>query len=107
MEKLTLSKPFKLENGNEIRELQLNFEDLSVADLRQVSKLEGMIAAQSSSVADMATPKKLSFNFHLASGFLAAIKGTDGLSVGDFTRLPMTDAMTLAQAASFFWLGVE
>lgn len=106
MEKITLTKPFRLENGEEIREFQLNFDDLSVADLRQVGKLEGMISSQTTSAADMATPKKLSFNFHLASGFLAAVKGTNGLSVGDFTRLPMTDAMALAQAASFFWLDV-
>lgn len=109
MEKITLSKPITVEIGKETKELrvlQLNFEDLSVADLRQIQKMENMISSQSTSASDMATPKKLSFDFQLASGFLAAVKGTEGLTIDDFTRLSMTDALALAQISSFFWLDV-
>lgn len=50
--------------------------------------------------------KALSFKFQLASGFLAAIKGTPELQISDFTRISMTDALVIAEEASFFWLGV-
>ena len=74
MDKVTLSKPISA-NGTEINVLQLNFDVLSVADLRQVKKLEAQISdKQTVDAKDMAMPKNLSFEFQLASGFLAAIK---------------------------------
>ncbi|MBO5753072.1 MAG: hypothetical protein J6S69_05175 [Proteobacteria bacterium] len=108
MEKLALLKPFKLKNDKEITELSLQFDELSVADLRQIRQLESQIT--DNKIVDtesMVKPKNLSFEFQLASGFLAAVKGTDGLQIGDFTRLPMTDAINLARTSSFFWLGVD
>jgi len=108
MKKITLAKPFKLQDNKEITEFQLIFEELSVADFRQVKKLEAQISDNMAVDAEnMAKPKNLSFEFQLASGFLAAVKGTDGLQISDFTRLPMTDAMAIAQEASFFWLDVD
>ena len=108
MEKLTLTKPFKLADNREITELSLQFEALSVADFRQIRQLESQISDNKLVDAEsMAKPKNLSFEFQLASGFLAAVKGTDGLRIDDFTRLPMNEAMNLARTASFFWLGVD
>lgn len=108
MEKITLSKPFKLKDDREISEFSLQFDELSVADFRQIRRLEFQIT--DSKIVDaesIAKPKNLSFEFQLASGFLAAIKGTDGLGIDDFTRLPMADAINLARTASFFWLDVD
>lgn len=108
MEKITLTKPFKLENGKEITELSLNFDELCTADFRQISKLESQISDNLSVDAkDMAKPRNLTFEFQLASGFVAALKSTDGLQISDFTRLPMKDAMQIADTASFFWLDVD
>ena len=108
METITLSKPFALQDGKEITELSLRFEEMSVADCRQIKKLEALITDNRNVDAqDMAKPKNLSFEFQLASGFLAAVKGTAGLQIGDFTRLPLRDAMTVAETASFFWMGVD
>lgn len=108
METLTLSKPFKLQNDKEITEFQLNFEELSVADLRQVKKMETLVSnAESVSLMEAVNDKELKFEFQLASGFLAAIKGTEGLQASDFLRLPMQDALMLAKKASFFWLHTD
>ena len=108
MEKITLTKPFILQDGKEIIELSLNFDELSTADFRQISKLEAQISDNMSIHAEnMSKPRKLSFEFQLASGFVAAVKGTDGLQIADFTKIPMRDAMNIAQTASFFWLGVD
>ena len=76
MEKLTLTKPFKLTDNREITELSLQFDELSVADFRQIKKLEAQISDNKIVDAEsMAKPKNLSFEFQLASGFLAAVKG--------------------------------
>lgn len=108
MEKITLSKPFKLKDNHEITELSLLLDDLSVSDFRQIRKLEAQISDnQIVDAESIAKPKNLSFEFQLASGFLAAVKGTEGLLIDDFTRLPMTDAMSIARTASFFWLNVD
>lgn len=107
MKTLSLSKPFQLRNGNEISEFHLDFDSLSVADFRQVSRLEGMISDNRTVELDEAFSKKVSFKFQLASGFVAATKGTPDLTVEDFTKLPMKESLDLAQAAYFFWLGVE
>lgn len=107
MQTFKLSKPFALANGEEISEFQLEFESMSTADFRQVSRLEAMVSDSGTVALDDALKgKALSFKFQLASGFLAATKGTPGLQVGDFSRLPMKDALELAQVAIFFWLGV-
>ena len=108
METITLSKPFKLQNEKEITEFQLNFEDLSTADFRQIRKLEALVSnAESVSLMEAVNDKELKFEFQLASGFLAAIKGTDGLQTSDFLRLPMLDALMLAKKAGFFWLHAD
>ena len=108
MEKLTLTKPFKITDNREVTELSLQLDELSVADFRQIKKLEAQISDnQIVDAESMAKPKNLSFEFQLASGFLAAVKGTEGLLMDDFTRLPMTDAGNIARAASFFWLNVD
>lgn len=108
MQTLELTKSITLGNGQKISALQLDFESLSVADFRQVKKLEALVSnAESVSLMDAVNDKELKFEFQLASGFLAAIKGTDGLQTSDFLRLPMQDALMLAKKASFFWLHAD
>lgn len=98
MEKYTLLNPV-----GEIKELSFDFDSLTTGDLRQISKLESMIRdTMSACVKDLSQPKKLSFEFHLATGFLAAVKGTSGLNIIDFTRISMRDALAIEEKGSFF-----
>ena len=107
MQTFTLSKPFKLANGEELSSFQLDFDTMSTSDFRQVSRLEAIVSDSSTiSLDDSLKGKALTFRFQLASGFLAATKGTPGLQIDDFNRLPMKDALELAQVSNFFWLGV-
>ena len=43
MEKLLLTKPFILQNGNELTEFSLDFDALATADFRQIRRLEAQI----------------------------------------------------------------
>ena len=108
MNALKLKKPFSIADGKEITELHLDFDALSVSDFRQAKKLEAIIVGSGSfDLNDAVKGKMFTFEFQLASGFIAALKGTEGLTIDDFTRLNMADALALAQQSSFFWLGVD
>ena len=78
MDKVTLSKPISA-NGTEINVLQLNFDVLSVADLRQVKKLEAQISDnQMVDAKDMAMPKNLSFEFRHVRSTLSSLERAMG-----------------------------
>lgn len=108
MKTLTLSKSFTLQNGKEITEVTLDFEALTTADFRQVRRLEALIIDNSpTSVEQITSGGTFSNSFRVASGFLAAVKGTPGLSIDDFLKLPMKDTTRMGLEAAFFWAGVD
>lgn len=106
MECVTLCKEFVCENGAKLSRFDLDFDALSTADLKMISKLEALSVDTLAGVQNSGkiSLKYLSFPFQIASAFVAAMKGTPGLTVSDYTRIPMRDAMNMAQAAYFFWL---
>ncbi len=104
MEKLLLTKPLTLQNGTEITELSLDFDALSTADFRQIRRLEAQITDGTRvNVNEFIGGLELSDSFRIATGFLAAVKGTPGLRVDDFTKLPLKDATRIGSAAAFFF----
>lgn len=108
MQTLTLSKSFTLQDGKEITEVTLDFEALTTADFRQVRRLEAQIIDNtSSSVEHFTSGSSLSSSFRVASGFLAAVKGTPGLMIDDFLKFPMKDTSKMGTLAAFFWADVD
>lgn len=108
MEKLTLTKPFILQDGKEITELLIDFDALATADFRQIRKLEAQITDSTSiNVSEFVAGLDLSDSFRVATGFLAAVKGTPGLRIDDFMKLPLKDAARLGTKAAFFFADVD
>lgn len=108
MEKLILAKPFILQDGKEITELLLDFDALATTDFRQIRKLEAQIIDGTSiNVNEFVTGLDLSDSFRVATGFLAAVKGTPGLRIDDFMKLPLKDATRLGTKAAFFFADVD
>lgn len=108
MEKIILTKPFKLENGTDISELTLDFDSLSTSDFRQIRRLEAQIADGTRvNVNEFIGGLTLSDSFRISTGFLAAVKGTPGLKIEDFLKLPIKDATKLGSAAAFFFADVD
>lgn len=104
MEILQLSKPFAIE-GKEVTELKLDFDALSTSDFRAAQRLKAMISdSQSFDASKMMAALRLDSEFQIAVGYVAACKGTQGLTTSDFLRLPMVDALKLGEMAfdSFF-----
>lgn len=96
----TLSKPITLMNGNEISEINLNWDSLSMADLKTANKISKMIDESSAGTVDNATVSpRLDPNLRIAIAWVAAIKGTPGLMVNDVLKISMVDALCLSEEA--------
>lgn len=100
MSNFKLSKAITLTNGNEINELELNYDVLSMADLRTANKIAKMVAESNAGDCDNGTfSKRLDPNLQLGVAWCAAIKGTPGLMLNDVLKLAMVDALCLSEDA--------
>lgn len=94
-----LERPITLNNGNEVHELHLDYDALSMADLKTAQKISRMISEPSASVEAMSASPRLDPNARIGIAWVAAIKGTKGLQVNDVLSLSMKDAICLSECA--------
>lgn len=93
-----LSKPITLINGNEISEIVLDWDALTMADLKTSNKIAKMIADPSLGDVDTSTlSPRLNSDLRIAIAWCAAIKGTPGLMVNDVLKISMIDALCLSE----------
>lgn len=95
----TLEKELTTISGQTITELQLEFNSLSMADLKTAQKIARMVSEPSSSVEAMSASPRLDPNVRIGIAWVAAIKGTKGLQVNDVLALSMKDAICLSEVA--------
>ena len=96
----TLNKPLALTNGNEITELNLDWDSLSYADLKTANRIAKMIDESSAGSVDNGTVSpRLNPNLRIAIAWVAAIKGTQGIMVNDVLKISMVDALCLSEEA--------
>lgn len=95
-----LERPITLNNGNEVHDLHLDYEALSMADLKTANKIAKMIADPNVGNVDNASVSpRLDANLRIGIAWVAAIKGTKGLTVNDVLSLSMKDAICLSEDA--------
>lgn len=95
-----LSRPLMLLNGKEISELNLNYDVLSMADLKTANRIAKMITDSQAGDVDNATVSpRLDSNLRVGIAWVAAIKGTAGLGVNDALNLSLVDAVCLSEDA--------
>ena len=93
-----LNKAIKLLNGNEIDTLTLDYEALTLSDLRTANKITNMIGDSTVGTIDNGSlSPRLDPNLRTAIAFVAAIKGTPGLRVDDVLKVSMVDALCLGE----------
>ena len=93
-----LSKPITLINGNEISEIVLDWDALTMADLKTSNKIAKMITDPSLGDVDTSTlSPRLNSDLRIAIAWCAAIKGTPGLMVNDVLKISMIDALCLSE----------
>ena len=93
-----LNKAISLLNGNEIDTLTLDYEALTLSDLRTANKIVCMIGESALGTIDNGSlSPRLDPNLRTAIAFVAAIKGTPGLRVDDVLKVSMVDALCLSE----------
>lgn len=91
--------------NEKIDTLTLDFDSLSTADMKQAQSLRGLISdSKQVDATRMYAPLRIDSEFQIAVGWVAACKGTSGLSNIDFLKLGIVDALQLGEAASDFLL---
>lgn len=83
-------------SGQQITELHLDFEALSMADLKTAQRISGMVA-DGSNIDVMSTSPRLDSNLRIGIAWVAAIKGTKGLQVNDVLGIGLKDAVCLSE----------
>jgi hypothetical protein len=98
--RFNLSKPLRLSDGTEISELTLDWDSLSMADLKSAQRIANMVAENNNmSVEASVVSKRLDSNLQLGVSFVAALKGTKGLMLNDVLNLSLVDALCLSEEA--------
>lgn len=93
-----LSTPLTLVNGKEVAELNLDYDQLTLSDLRTANKIVSMIGESTAGNIDNGTlSPRLDPNLRTAIAFVAAIKGTPGLRIDDVLKVSMVDALCLGE----------
>ena len=93
-----LEKEFSTISGQQLTSLQLDFDALSMADLKTAQRIAKMVA-DGSSVDVMSTSPRLDSNLRIGISWVAAIKGTKGLQVNDVLSISLKDAVCLSEIA--------
>lgn len=103
METLELSKEINSISGNVIKTLSFDFDSLTPMDYKQAIKLEYKLKGEAATVIDVNSwSKSTSSEFRIATAWLAAIKGTQGLILDDIDKISFKDMLKLEQISIFF-----
>lgn len=101
---ITLKMPITLADGTAVEVLHCDFEALSTADMRAAQKVRSLIVdGKAIDATRMMSVLRLDAEYQIAVGFVAACKGTPGVTSLDFLKLGMLDAMLLGEAASDYF----
>lgn len=101
---MKLHRPLTLSDSTSINELTLDFSSLTTADFRAAQKLRALISDGTAvDASKMMSVLRLDSEFQIAVGWLAAQRGTPGLSQLDFLKLDMRDAVLLGEHASDYF----
>ena len=92
-----LEKPLTTISGQQITDLKLDFDALTMADLKTAQRIAKMVADGGIDI--MSTSPRLDSNLRTGVAWVAAIKGTSGLQVNDVLTISLKDAVCLSEVA--------
>ena len=103
---MKLHKPLTLSDNTVINELTLDFSSLTTADFRAAQKLRALISDGTAiDASKLMSVLRLDSEFQISVGWLAAQRGTPGLTQLDFLKLDMRDAVLLGEEAGDYFFG--
>jgi hypothetical protein len=87
-----LRKPIKLLSGDEVKELNLDWDSLSFSDLQNANKIKTFISKNG----DISYSPKLDFELRIGIAWVAAMRGDSRLMLNDVMKLGLADSLALA-----------
>lgn len=98
--KYTLSKSITISNGETVSELTMDFDALSLSDIRNARKVRAyLVDERPGEVPTSAVSPRLDENLRIGLAWVAACKAHAGLSIQDVLLLSAKDALGLSDAA--------
>lgn len=91
-----LEKELATISGQQITELHLDFDSLSMADLKTAQRISGMVA-DGTSIDVLNVSPRLDSSLRIGIAWAAAIKGTKGIQVNDVLSIGLKDAVCLSE----------
>lgn len=102
-----LSKPITLSNGDSVTTLKLDFDLLSLSDLKTAQKIKSFITDTKDEVIDVnkALAPRLDESLRISLAWVAAMKSDKRISLNDVLQLSAKDALLLSEeaATSYFF----
>lgn len=106
-EKFILTKQIVSISGDTISELKFDFDKLKPSDYPQINKLEARLKGNGFNISDVSSwSKSTSSEFRIATAWIAAIKGTQGLVLDDIESISFRDLIELEKIGIFFMVGM-
>lgn len=95
-----LQQPIKSMNDTEISELNLDYDALTLGDLRTANKIAAMVSENGlESFNNTSLSPRLNSELRIGIAWAAALKGTKGISLNDVYQLSLVDSMCLSENA--------
>lgn len=101
METLKLRKTLNTLGGQKISELKFDFDSLTPVDYKNILSIELRLKGQNRDL-ESAVSRKTSSEFRMATSWIAAVRGTEGLCMDDIDRLFFLDLVDLENIGSCF-----
>lgn len=95
-----LQQPIKSMNDTDITELNLDYDALTLGDLKTANKIAAMISDTSpEALAGSTLSPRLNSELRIGIAWAAALKGTKGITLNDVYQLSLVDSMCLSENA--------
>lgn len=95
-----LQQPIKSMNDTEITELNLDYDALTLGDLKTANRIAAMISDTSpEALAGSNLSPRLNSELRIGIAWAAALKGTKGITLNDVYQLSLVDSMCLSENA--------
>ena len=95
-----LQQPIKSMNDTDITELNLDYDALTLGDLKTANRIAAMVSDTSpEALTGSNLSPRLNSELRIGIAWAAALKGTKGITLNDVLQLSLVDSMCLSENA--------
>lgn len=95
--KFQLTRPIKLSSGDTVESLDLDFDSLSLVDIKNARKVKALICDMNGVSDNTSVSPRLDESLRIGLAWIAAMKTDKRLSINDVILLSAKDALVLSE----------